>query len=163
MVFSPLQGGMDDPFTDPKLILHAAPVLTLDFREPRYVSDPDPGALRAISIGFLSSRGIQKKCRLSLFPFQEGIQKVPPIPLGRDTLFRHGAATNFRRASWLKTTASGTPARAPEKIGPGRLLGFKRQRVELEQSDARETDKPDPTADPSLNYELGACELRRDP
>ena len=33
-------------------------------------------------------------------------------------------------------------------------MGFKRQRVELEQSDARETDAPDPTADFSLNYEL---------
>ena len=47
-----------------------------------------------------------------------------------------------------------TPARAPEKIGPGRCMGFKRQRVELELSDARETDAPDPTADFSLNYEL---------
>ena len=33
-------------------------------------------------------------------------------------------------------------------------MGFKHQRVELEQSDARETDAPDPTADLSLNYEL---------
>ena len=33
-------------------------------------------------------------------------------------------------------------------------MGFKRQRVELELSDARETDAPDPTADFSLNYEL---------
>ena len=33
-------------------------------------------------------------------------------------------------------------------------MGFKRQRVELVQSDARETDAPDPTADLSLNYEL---------
>ena len=33
-------------------------------------------------------------------------------------------------------------------------MGFKRQRVELEQSDARETDAPDPTADLSLDYEL---------
>ena len=33
-------------------------------------------------------------------------------------------------------------------------MGFKRQRVELEQSDARETDASDPTADLSLNYEL---------
>ena len=40
-----------------------------------------------------------------------------------------------------------TPARAPEKIGPGRLMGFKRQRVELEQFATRETDAPDPTAD----------------
>ena len=46
-----------------------------------------------------------------------------------------------------------TPARAPEKIGPGRLMGFKRQRVEFEQSDARERDAPDPTADLSLNCE----------
>ena len=33
-------------------------------------------------------------------------------------------------------------------------MGFKRQRMELEQSDARETDAPDPTADLSLDYEL---------
>ena len=33
-------------------------------------------------------------------------------------------------------------------------MGFKRRRVELEQSDARETDALDSTADLSLNYEL---------
>ena len=70
------------------------------------------------------------------------------------TFFKHGAATNFRRAPRLKTTASDTPVRATKKIGPGRLMVFKRQQVELEQSDARETDAPDPTADLSLNYAL---------
>ena len=33
-------------------------------------------------------------------------------------------------------------------------MGFKRQRVELELSEAREADAPDPTADHSFNYEL---------
>ena len=33
-------------------------------------------------------------------------------------------------------------------------MGFKRQRDELERSDACETDAPDLTADLSLNYEL---------
>ena len=33
-------------------------------------------------------------------------------------------------------------------------MGFKRHRVELEQSGACETDAPDPPADLSLNYEL---------
>ena len=46
------------------------------------------------------------------------------------------------------------PARAPEKIGPGRLVGFKRQRVELELPDARGNDVPEPTAGLSLDYEL---------
>ena len=94
--------------------------------------------------------------------FSEGIQKVLPIPLRRDTLFRHGAATNFRRAPWLKTTASGTPAPATEKIGPGRLLGFKRQRVDLEQSNARETDAPDWTVNISFpEHALQEKGLRR--
>ena len=46
-------------------------------------------------------------------------------------------------------------ARAPEKGGPGRLMGFKRSRFEFEQPDLREPDAPDPdaTADYSLNYE----------
>ena len=33
-------------------------------------------------------------------------------------------------------------------------MGFKRQRVEFQHPNARETDAPDPTADLSLNYEL---------
>ena len=33
-------------------------------------------------------------------------------------------------------------------------MGFKRQRVEFELSDMRDTDAPDPTADFSLNCEL---------
>ena len=41
-------------------------------------------------------------------------------------------------------------ARAQEKGGPGRLMGFKRSRFEFEQRDLRE---PDATADYSLNYE----------
>ena len=46
-------------------------------------------------------------------------------------------------------------ARAPEKGGPGRLMGFKRSRFEFEQPDLHEPDAPDPdaTADYSLNYE----------
>ena len=46
-------------------------------------------------------------------------------------------------------------ARATEKGGPGRLMGFKRSRFEFEQPDLREPDAPDPdaTADYSLNYE----------
>ena len=45
-------------------------------------------------------------------------------------------------------------ARAPQKDRPGRLMGFKRQRVAFDLSDPRATDAPDPTADLSLNYEL---------
>ena len=46
-------------------------------------------------------------------------------------------------------------ARAPEKCGPGRLMGFKRSRLEFELPDLREPDAPDPdaTADYSFNYE----------
>ena len=46
-------------------------------------------------------------------------------------------------------------ARATEKGGPGRLMGFKRSRFEFEQPDLHEPDAPDPdaTADYSLNYE----------
>ena len=33
-------------------------------------------------------------------------------------------------------------------------MGFKRQRMKLDLFDARETDAPDPTTDPSHNYEL---------
>ena len=46
-------------------------------------------------------------------------------------------------------------ARAPEKGGPGRLIGFKRSRLEFEQPDSREPDASDPdaTADYSPNYE----------
>ena len=41
-----------------------------------------------------------------------------------------------------------------QKIGPGRRMGYKRQRVTYDLSDPRATDAPDPTADFFLNYEL---------
>ena len=45
------------------------------------------------------------------------------------------------------------PARR-KRIGPGRWMGFKRQRVAYDLCDPHATDAPDPTADFSLNYEL---------
>ena len=44
-----------------------------------------------------------------------------------------------------------------QKIGPGRRMGYKRQRITYDLCDPRATDAPDapdPTADLSLNYEL---------
>ena len=56
-------------------------------------------------------------------------------------------------------------ARAPEKGGPGRLMGFKRSRFEFEQPDLREPDASDPdaTADHSLNYEQELADFNAPP
>ena len=64
-----------------------------------------------------------------------------------------GAQANFHRAPWLKTTARGRFARR-KRIGPGRWMGFKRQRVAYDMCDPRAPDAPDPTADFSPNCEL---------
>ena len=65
-----------------------------------------------------------------------------------------GAQANFHRALRLKTTARGRNPRATK--GPARRrMGYKRQRIAFDLSDLRATDAPDPSADFSLNYELG--------
>ena len=71
-----------------------------------------------------------------------------------DTFFKYGSGGELSTHPVAQDNCERTPARAPEKIGPGRGMGFKRQRVTYDLSDARETDAPDPTADLSLNYEL---------
>ena len=101
---------------------------------------------------FSLSRGDTNSAAYPFFLSKRGYEKGRPIR--KRPTFQTRRSDKLLSAPWLKTTASGTPARAPEKIGPGRLMGFKRRRVELEQSDARETDALDSTADLSLNYEL---------
>ena len=68
------------------------------------------------------------------------------------TLFRHGSAGELSPRPVAQDNCERPATRAPEKGGPGRLMGFKRSRFEFEQPDLREPDAPDPdaTADYSL-------------
>ena len=78
------------------------------------------------------------------------------------THFRHGSAGELSPRPVAQDDCERPAARAPEKGGPGRLIGFKRSRLEFEQPDSREPDASDPdaTADHSLNYEQELADLK---
>ena len=83
-----------------------------------------------MNVGIIFSRGNTVPILLSIhfsFPWEDTKRAAQ---LGRNNLFRYGVEKNFcppRGSRRLRAA----PARAPEKIGLGRLMGFERQRVEF--------------------------------